>query len=276
MRSKGGGSALKLTVLVDNNTTIDRYYLGEPAVSYYMEDEGVRLLLDVGYSDIYVKNAASLGIDLARLDTLILSHAHNDHTGGLVHFPKRDGSVQLVCHPELFSPRRDEGESIGCPLSKEEAGAQFSLGLSRGPVKVSPHITYLGEIPRVTDFECLEPVGQRLTDAGWVPDFLPDDSALVYEQPDGIFILTGCSHSGICNIIRYAKAITGKQRVKGMLGGCHLFDSSSPQARRTAEFLAGEHIPALYPCHCTSFAARAALHALTPVREVGVGLSLEW
>ena len=74
---------MKLTVLVDNNTYIDQYYLGEPAVSYYIEDEGARVLLDTGYSDIFLSNAEKMGIDLSRLTHIALSHGHNDHTGGL-------------------------------------------------------------------------------------------------------------------------------------------------------------------------------------------------
>ena len=52
---------MKLTVLVDNNTYIDQYYLGEPAVCYYIEDGETRLLLDTGYSDVYIRNAKALG-----------------------------------------------------------------------------------------------------------------------------------------------------------------------------------------------------------------------
>ena len=55
---------MQLTVLVDNNTLIDRYYLGEPGVAYYLEDGDVRILFDVGYSDIFLRNAQALGIDL--------------------------------------------------------------------------------------------------------------------------------------------------------------------------------------------------------------------
>ena len=55
---------MKLKVLVDNNTYIDRYYLGEPAVSYYIEDGNTRLLFDTGYSDAFVSNAEKMGMDL--------------------------------------------------------------------------------------------------------------------------------------------------------------------------------------------------------------------
>ena len=74
---------MKITVLVDNNTYIDRYYLAEPDVSYYLEEEKQRILFDTGYSDVFYKNAQSMDIDLNNLTHVILSHGHNDHSGGL-------------------------------------------------------------------------------------------------------------------------------------------------------------------------------------------------
>ena len=79
---KAGTDGMKLRVLVDNNTYIDRYYLGEPAVSYYIECDGIRLLFDAGYSDVFLKNAEALGIDLGLVTHLVFSHGHNDHTRG--------------------------------------------------------------------------------------------------------------------------------------------------------------------------------------------------
>lgn len=66
---------MKLTVLADNNTYIDQYLLGEPAVSYYIECGNIRLLFDAGYSDVFIKNAASLGIDLSKLTHIVCSTA---------------------------------------------------------------------------------------------------------------------------------------------------------------------------------------------------------
>src|SRR5882762_9853170 len=74
---------MKLTVLVDNNTLIDRYFIGEPAVSYYIEVDGKRILYDVGYSDAFIRNAQKLHINLLNLDYLVLSHGHLDHIWGL-------------------------------------------------------------------------------------------------------------------------------------------------------------------------------------------------
>ena len=74
---------MKLTVLVDNNTLIDRYFYGEPGISYFIADEDKRILFDVGYSDAFIKNAQKMNIDLLNTDFLVLSHGHLDHTWGL-------------------------------------------------------------------------------------------------------------------------------------------------------------------------------------------------
>ena len=76
---------MKLTVLVDNNTFIDKYFYGEPGLCFYIEDGTERILLDTGYSDLFIRNAKKLGIDLSSLTKVVISHGHDDHTGGLPH-----------------------------------------------------------------------------------------------------------------------------------------------------------------------------------------------
>ena len=63
---------MKLKVLVDNNTYIDQYYCGEPAVSYYIEDENISLLFDAGYSDLFLRNSNALGVDLQNISAIII------------------------------------------------------------------------------------------------------------------------------------------------------------------------------------------------------------
>ena len=267
---------MKLTVLVDNNTYIDQYYRGEPALSYYLEDQDRKILFDTGYSDLYLQNAQALGIDLTQLDTIVLSHGHNDHTGGLVHFPKLDRKVKLLAHPHVFSDKRYEGLTISSPMSLEEASHRFDLLLTKSPLQLSPHLAFLGEIPRLTSFEAQDPLGHQKYENHWEADYVLDDSALVWQEGDQMAIITGCSHAGIVNIIQYAKKLTGRSRVQALIGGLHLFDGQSSQTQATIAYLQKEKPDKLYPCHCTSFDARAALHQVLPVREVGVGLTLDW
>jgi len=128
---------MKLKVLVDNNTYIDQYYLGEPAVSYYIEDEGTKILLDVGYSDIYIKNAHAFGIDLGDVDKIVISHGHDDHTRGFNYyfneFPQ--SQIDVVGHPDAFKEKVFDGVKICSPLLAEDLKRQCNLILSKVRIK---------------------------------------------------------------------------------------------------------------------------------------------
>lgn len=228
--------AMKLSVLSDNNTIIDKYYLGEPAVSYYIECGGKKFLFDVGYSDVYIRNAQKMEIDLSELDFVVLSHAHNDHTGGLRVFPKQEKKPILVAHPQIFEPRQFDNMDIGSPFSAFEARQLFDLELTDKPFKIAPSLLFLGQIERSNDFENKKAIGFITHEGENKPDFLLDDSALVYVGKKGLSIITGCSHAGICNIIEYAKKVTGEKKIHSVLGGFHLLASDSEQLQRTVEY----------------------------------------
>ena len=118
-------------------------------------------------------------------------------------------------------------------------------------------------------------IGTVEKDGQKTEDYIIDDTALAYMGEKGLSIITGCSHAGICNIIEYAKKLTGVEKVQSVLGGFHLFHVDD-RAKATISYLKEENIPELYPCHCTSFAVRAALHQESPVQEVAVGTELCW
>ena len=121
---------MRLTVLTDNHTYIDRYYLGEPALCFYLEDGDQKILFDTGYSDTAVKNAEAMGIDLSGLTMIIFSHGHNDHTGGLEYLPESIKGIPLYAHPVAFAPKAYDGISVGSTISEEELSSRFQLCLS--------------------------------------------------------------------------------------------------------------------------------------------------
>ena len=100
------------------------------------------------------------------------------------------------------------------------------------------------------------------------------DRVDVWRREDGLFIITGCSHSGICNIVEYAKKVCGDDRVLGILGGFHLLEDNA-QLEETVAFLSGLNMKMLYPCHCVCLQAKAKMLTRMPVTEVGVGMTLE-
>ncbi|SBV99015.1 conserved hypothetical protein [uncultured delta proteobacterium] len=266
---------MRLVVLADNNTLIDNYYMGEPAVCYYIEDGDAKILLDAGYSDLFIKNAHLLGVDLHQVTHVALSHGHNDHSRGLafLHEHVLPRKIAVVAHPDALAERHDNGTPIGCPLGRAFLEAQYALTLTREPFAFGENLVFLGEIPSYNDFERTKPMGVMRDKNGERDDFVLDDSAMACTCGDGLFIITGCSHSGICNIIEHAKRVCGKEKILGVIGGFHLFEVSE-QLTRTIRYFRDNGIDTLYPCHCVSFAAKAEIHKHIPVRDVGVGLEI--
>lgn len=268
---------MKLTVLCDNHTYIDRYYLGEPAASYLIEDGERCILFDTGYSAVFIENARRMGIDLSRVTDVVLSHGHNDHTGGLSSFfAAFSQPVRLIAHPAVFRRRRADGQEVGAPIALSDLPAQAELCLTAEPLQISPHIWFLGEIPRDYAFEAERAVGETETaPERWEADTLPDDSGLALLTDDGLFLVAGCAHCGICNMLRQAKTVTGETHVAGVFGGMHLFDTDDA-FRAALDELAAQGVQTVYPCHCTSLSVKAAMCARFAAPEVGVGMELVW
>ena len=206
---------------------------------------------------------------------IVLSHGHNDHSNGLQFLEEKVGisDIELVAHPDCFLPKYVEGEYIGAPYSSEEICKKTKYRPCKVPHYITANLLYLGEIPRKNDFEKPYAVGKQQQAGAWEADYIMDDTALVYKNVDGIFIITGCSHSGICNIIEYAKEICKEQRVLGVLGGFHLFDNDE-RLGKTIEYLHACDMKYIYPCHCVSLLAKAKMMEKLPVHEVGVGMRI--
>jgi len=251
---------MKLTVLMDNNTLIDRYFLAEPGVSYLVEVDGKKILFDVGYSDAFITNARKLAIDLLDVDFIVLSHAHLDHTWGLIPLIRlytealieglRAKKPTLVTHPLTLSSRTyDDLTEAGSLLQEDKLCGYFHLELSREPVYLTEQLVFLGEIERSNDFEAKSPMGKILEAGVEKDDFLLDDSALTYKSPDGLVIITGCSHAGICNIVEYAKKVCGDDRVVDVIGGFHLLDPSEEQLQGTMAYMKSLRPGSVHACH---------------------------
>lgn len=268
---------MKLKVLVDNNTYIDQYYYGEPAVSYYIEDEDISLLFDVGYSDLFLKNSTELGVSLENISNVVISHGHDDHTRGLKYYfeQKYINNVSIIAHPDAFKEKIIGDLKIGSPILQEELKDRCNLILSKEPIKISKNLVFLGEIPQLNEFEKRKPIGKKIVQNTLVDDYILDDTAIAYQSKNGIYIITGCSHSGISNIIEYAKKVCKDNRVLGVIGGFHLFEINE-QAKKTIDYLRQTNLKELYPCHCTSFVVKAEMYKVLPIKEVGVGLEVNW
>jgi 7,8-dihydropterin-6-yl-methyl-4-(beta-D-ribofuranosyl)aminobenzene 5'-phosphate synthase len=280
---------ISLTVLVDNNTLIDRYFTAEPGLSFLLETAGKKILFDIGCSDLFLANAEKMRIDLRDLDFVVLSHGHLDHSGGLVTLvrhlmeAKIESMVhhvpELIAHPRCFYPKEKLPlQNNGSILDEVEVRRQFPVNLSREPVWITEDLVFLGEIPRKFAFEHTDPGKRRiyLPDGRMEPDHLLDDSALAFRSGAGLVIITGCSHAGICNITEYARDVCGDSRIVDIIGGLHLLVPGAEQLEQTCRYLGSLQLKALHAFHCTSLASKIVLSRYCPVHEVGTGMRLKW
>jgi 7,8-dihydropterin-6-yl-methyl-4-(beta-D-ribofuranosyl)aminobenzene 5'-phosphate synthase len=280
---------LSLTVLVDNTTITDRYFSGEPGLSFLIETEGKKILFDTGFSDLFLKNAEKMEISLLDLDMVVLSHGHLDHSGGvfpLIRYMTRSiiegfpvKKPMLVAHPACFYPRpKFPVPDIGTVLSEQELSRFFDMHITTVPWHLTKNLVFLGEIERNFEFERADP-GKRkiiMPDGSAKEDDILDDSALAFRLDEGLVIITGCSHAGICNIVKQAQSVCGEQRVVDIIGGLHLLKPSPARLEKTGEYLRNLQVKSLHACHCTSLASKISLAGYCPVQEMGTGMKFEW
>ena len=258
---------LRVTTLSENTAGINESsaslvnFLAEWGLSILVETDKMNILVDTGQSISTAYNADSLDIDLSRIDRIVLSHGHFDHTGGLRQvLRKMNKKVEIIAHPDIWAAkyRRSEGNElyIGIPFQRQELeslGASFNL--TTKPVKITDNIMTTGEIPMVTDFEEIDPDLMVKAGTGWQPDKLADDQALIIKTEPGLVIILGCAHRGIINTLYYAQQLTNVKPIHAVLGGCHLFDASPERIRSTIAALQELGVQKLGVSHCTGLPA---------------------
>ncbi len=198
---------------------------------------------------------------MSRIDKIILSHGHYDHTGGLRQLlRKMRKQIEIIAHPDIwaakYSSRQEDYRYIGIPFSRQELeslGANFNL--TTKSTKITDNIMTTGEIPMLTEFEEIEPYLLIKEDSGFQPDKLLDDQALVINTEQGLVVILGCAHRGIINTLYYAQKLTKVKRIHTVLGGCHLIDASKEQIGSTIAALRELDVQHLGVSHCTGLPA---------------------
>lgn len=255
--------AIQITTLSENTANIG--CLAEWGLSILITTKNLNILMDTGRSLSATYNADALGIDLSRVDKIVLSHGHYDHTGGLRHVLRRTGEVEVIAHPDIWAAKYDRLDDqelyIGIPFQRAELeglGARFKL--TRDPVKLGDDIMTTGEIPMTTRFEKIDPELYIKDNDTLKPDPLADDLALIIDSEAGLIVILGCGHRGVINTLRHARKLTGNRPIYAVIGGSHLFRASEDQINKTVDALKEMGIKKLGLCHCTGFAAAARLY----------------
>jgi 7,8-dihydropterin-6-yl-methyl-4-(beta-D-ribofuranosyl)aminobenzene 5'-phosphate synthase len=226
------------------------------------------ILYDAGLGrDTAVNNMDLLGINPGDFRTMVLSHGHADHHTGLEGLFSRIGraGLPLILHPDAWRERKitfPSGVVIHMPPpSHQDLDREgWQVVEDRAPsLLLNNSVLVTGQVDRVTDFEKGFPIQTaRTPDGGWEPDpWIWDDQAVIVNVRDrGLVILSGCSHAGAVNVLRYAQALTGEQKVHALIGGMHLTGGLfEPIIPRTISELAMIGPDYVVPGHCTGWKA---------------------
>jgi 7,8-dihydropterin-6-yl-methyl-4-(beta-D-ribofuranosyl)aminobenzene 5'-phosphate synthase len=244
-------------------------------VSVTSEEKRRAVLFDTGSTvGGLVHNLRVLGVDPGEMEAIVLSHGHFDHTTGLNGLATQFRTLPpLVVHPDVWLRRRvaiPGREPFELPTTNEEKvrAAGFQVIEGREPRSLlDGGLLVTGEIERTAEFEQGLPVQQAFRDGEWQPDpLMNDDQALVARVRDrGLVVITGCGHAGVINTVRYARKLTGVDRVYAVIGGFHLgtplFESViEPTVKALGEF----RPQVVAPTHCTGWRAAHALAGAFP------------
>ena len=188
---------MKIITLVEN-TCGDERCIAEHGLSIYIETDNHKLLLDTGQTDAVVKNAEVLGVDLSAVDTVILSHGHYDHSGGILPFSKINHTAQIIMQRAAVEPHFNGDRYIG--IDKDLLDLP-NVRLIDGDVQLDDELFLFSGI---TGRRCY-PLGNRklsrIENGEKIPDDFTHEQCLVIKQDGKHWLLSGCAHNGILNIL---------------------------------------------------------------------------
>lgn len=254
---------MKITILVDNQA--GNGLIAEHGFSLWIETADKHLLFDTGQGIALEKNAATLGIDLAATDILVLSHGHYDHTGGVPTCLRTAGKAEVYCHPGAVLPRYSVRNGVTRSLRMPTETMLAIDKLPTGQIHWVQHsllvtdtIGLTGPIPRETNFETAsEPF--FLDTKGLRPDPIDDDLALWIRTEQGLIVCVGCAHAGLGNTLNHVQRLNKGLRIRAVIGGFHLLNAEEHHIERTITTLRIMAVDLVVPCHCTGERAIAQL-----------------
>jgi len=251
----------QITIIAENRCSLSRGLIAEHGFSVLIELEGHKLLFDAGQGLAIRQNQALLGYDLSKIDALVLSHGHFDHTGGIAYVLEKNPELKIYLHPAALLRRKIKKDlggkiieiEIGLPVSKkeiEDKGAKFIF--VEGPLELaSGRILLSGPIPFKVDFEKPEPGFFIEKDGQFIADDFPDDLAIAVKGKNGTSVVLGCAHRGAVNTLARIDEIWGLKELDLLMGGTHLISSSPDQVDRTVEEIARLNPKRVALGHCT-------------------------
>jgi len=255
--SHGQVRALKITIL---STMLADRGIGEWGFAALVEADGNRLLVDTGARpQTVLANARELKVDLSNVKDVILTHNHEDHTGGLLtlrnEFMKTNPAALSRVHVAkgiFYSRPGKDGEGNSMIATRKEYEATGGTFVEHDQaVELFPGAWLTGPVPRPFPERNWSVSGEVVTPAGKVEDTIPEDQSLVLNSPQGLVLVTGCGHAGIINTLTFAEKEFPKTPVLAVVGGVHLFPATETQVDWTADKMKEFGLSYFVGAHCT-------------------------
>ncbi|MFA6403972.1 MAG: MBL fold metallo-hydrolase [Salinivirgaceae bacterium] len=252
---------MNIVSLIDNYQGNERLK-SEHGLCLYIETAHHKILFDTGQSDLFIENAKKMNIDLSEVDTVVISHAHNDHIGGLIHFLEINQKAKIYLKREIFDNRyysikKETKRFIGFPSELLEHKNRFEF--------VESAFFLLGNQIFITkvDFNYAKPKGNKLLFKEQNSIFTVDDFAheqiFAMRSKGGLTVFGGCAHNGILNVLSTVNRFLPDEKVIAVIGGFHLIDPNEFTRNETVEelqFIGNELLrvapeASFYTGHCT-------------------------
>lgn len=246
---------MKISCIVDNHSKFNSNLYSEHGFSLLLTDGNEKIIMDTGKTPTVFKHNLDL-MDVKSVDKVILSHGHDDHTGGLPVLLKTDS--KFFMHPDALTPKYAvEGEKsryIGFPKSIDPDKTNMDLDFVTETIKIGSNLWIFNQVNKYCDFETIPEYLSIKKDDKFLKDKFTDEINLVIKTKNGLVVLSGCAHRGMVNILYSAREYFHDE-IYAVIGGSHLINATPQRIEKTVvEFKKiGPEIIALG--HCTGFEA---------------------
>lgn len=255
---------MKITFLSDNKTETASC-TAEWGLSILIESNENKVLFDVGASSLFAENAKKLGVDLTDVEAVAISHGHYDHTEGMESFCEINKLALIYIHKEAISPAF--GTAADGHIEDYNCGIRWTpefvdkiknrTVFTENAVKINDNMILVGNITPLKEYPMTEKFYRPspTNEEKYLYDHMEHEQFLVVKEEKGIYIFSGCSHTGMMATIKRARELFPGEKIIALIAGMHLYPLNDDKKREVVDAICNLGIDTIFPVHCTGMEA---------------------